>query len=185
MEGRLLDKISEQFNIQLPDESGIESALNNVLPVIRSSSDGLNDIDQLFNRPLLEVTDSLVDTRKKLWIFKEHGSILRTLDEKVDGGSFEIVEGSQKIMIGAGFGQIMYTLAFMDSNHLILRLYGNNRNPEAARYLMLVSEPIANKLEWNEVIERLLAKYKNSNRTFIGISLAILFVILLLIALSW
>jgi hypothetical protein len=187
LEGRLLDKISEPFNIQLPERSTMEQTLDEILKVIRGNSNAIQEEDYFLDRPMLELTDSLADTKTKLWIFQGGGgggSILKTIDEKVDNGSWQVIENTQKVIISAGMGGTMYTLAFLDADFLILRLYGNNPEARQSKYLVLCNERVAARLEWNEALEMLYAKYRNTNSTFLGVGLAVLLVILLFIVFS-
>lgn len=187
MEGRLLDKIAEPFNIQLPERSSMEQTLDEILKVIRPNSNAIGEEDYFLNRPMLQLSDSLADTDTKLWIFRGgggSGSILKTMNEKVDQGSWSVVEGTQKVIVSAGFGQVMYTLAFLDADFLILQRYGTSRVTTVPKYLVLANERIAARMEWNEALESLYAKYRNTNSSFLVIALLVFLVILIFVVFS-
>lgn len=186
MEGRLLDKIAEPFNVQAFERNSFEEQITDVLRVIGSNSRGLSDVDKFLDRNLLQLTDGLNEDTL-LWIFRggpEGGSIMKTHNERVGGGSWEVIEGTQKVVISAGAGQIMYTLAFLDNQFFILQRYGTARNSEVDRYLVFADERLARSMEATDAIEYLYNKYRNQSRTFIIFFGLILLAFLLFIALS-
>lgn len=165
----------------------MEQTLDDILKVIRPNSNAIGEEDYFVDRPMLEMTDSLADTDTKLWIFRGGGgggSILKTMNEKVDQGSWNVVEGTQKVIISAGMGQVMYTLAFLDADFIIFQRYGTSRTTNVPKYLVLANERIAARMEWNEALEMLYAKYRNTNRSFVTVALAVLLIIILFIVFS-
>lgn len=184
MQERLLDKIAEPFNIQLPVSSSMDAAIDGILPAIIGNSQSLGDEDYFLNRQWIRMSDDIGHTAVQLYIFQSGGRIFISNDGKVENGSWNVLDGTQKIIIGAGsMGGILYNLVFLDADFFILKRHGSLHGVKN-KYLVFANERIAARMEWDQSLEMLADKYRNTNTSFLLISLVLLLIIIGFIVLS-
>lgn len=179
MQGRLLDQIAKPFNAELPRHDSMNDALESLLPEVQRHSEDLDEQTFFLNRHWAEVRDDEAFQQFKLYIFREGGDLLTSTDSQVDFTQWEVIQGSNKIIIS---GNTLYTLSFLDEEFFILKRHGNIA-PYQDRYLVLLKEPLARRMEWNEALEYLFDKYRNTNSFFLTTAIVVLVIILLLLLL--
>ncbi len=187
MENRFLDKIAQPFNVELPEAESMETMLDQVLPIIRANSEDLMDQDRgpiFINTNFLEMKDD-VNFHSTIWhLFKESGEYLIANNGDVSSNEWEFVSGN-KIILGRNTRDgTLYELAFLDDDFFILQRHGSSRGGGGKKYFVLVREPLAKQLEWNEAIEYLFDKYRNSNNFIITVAVIVLLVIAIVLLLS-
>lgn len=185
MQERILDKIAEPFNIELPTGDTMQSMLDEVLPAIRKRSEDLNEEEYYLNRSWIEMSDDVEFNEIWLFRFEEGGQLRSFRDGESEMGSWENL-GENKMTMGSSFASTtLYTLAFLDGDFLVLKRYGNLENIDGAKYRMFVREALATKLDWREAIEYLVNKYKSVTTPFIALSLFLILMIILFFVLSY
>lgn len=168
MDDRLLDKIAEPFNVNLPEYKTLESMLNEVLPVVQSFGETRFEEDgPLTQINWVRMTDMVGDTTLRLYRFQPGSSEIQIAnDGDMDSLSYSILpDNRRRIIIGQSLyrDSVLYELAFLDNDFLILKRHGNLANvDERRRYLLFCSEPLGTRLTWDEALEKLVAKYRNS-----------------------
>lgn len=184
MQERLLDKIAEPFNIQLPVSSSMDAAIDSILPALQGKSQSLKDEDYFLNRQWIKVSDDIANTTVQLYIFQSGSRIFISNDGKVENGSWNVLDGTQKMIIGAGsMGGILYNLAFLDADFFILKRHGSLQGVKN-KYLVFANERIAARMDWDQSLEMLADKYRNTNIGFLVIALVLLLVVIGFIVLS-
>ncbi len=184
MQERLLDKIAAPFNLQLPVNSSMDAVIDSILPAIAGKSESLKDQEYFLNRQWVEIKDDIGSTAVELFIFQSGGRILISRDGKVDNGSWSVLDGTQKIIIGSGsMGGILYTLTFLDADFFILKQHGSLRGV-SRKYRVFANERIAARMEWDQALEMLADKYRNTNTGFLLVALFLLLVVIGFLVLS-
>ena len=172
MDERLLDKIAEPFNLQLPDYQSMEEMLDDILPEVRGYSEpSFEDEDASLNVvEWVKMSDQPGATKINLWSF-EPGSEIRIVSDGELSNKFYSVEGPRRIVIGDGMyrNAILYELAFMDRDFLIVQRHGNQENIRGKKYLVFCREAIGTRLVWHEALTRLVDKYRNSQFPWAGV----------------
>ena len=186
MEDRLLDKIAEPFNLQLPEYATLEAMIDGVLPAVAqfSEADLLAEDSPLYTVSWVKMSDRPGATEVELYNFQGYmqGEIRVVVDGKVDARAYEVEESGNRIIIGQSVmrDSFLYELAFLDADFLILRRHGNAANiPE--RYLFFCREAIGTRLTWNEALERLVDKYRNSQFPLLAVGLVVAALIALML----
>ena len=177
MQGRLLDKIAKPFNVEMPERETLESALDNILPTIRRHSEDIREEEFFLNRHWIELRDDETFHDVVLHVFREGGDYMTSTDGQMDCGEWQPL-ANKMIVGGSSCSGTLYTLAFLDEDFFILRRHGNVRKFRS-KYLFLVNEPIARRMEWNEAVEYLYDKYRNSSSFFITVAVIVLLIIVL------
>ena len=178
MEDRLLDKIAEPFNLQLPEYATLELMIEGVLPAVAqfSESDLLEETSPLYTLNWVKMTDRPGATEVQLYNFQGYmqGEIRVVTDGVVSAMAYEVEESGERIIIGQSVmrDSFLYELAFLDSDFLILRRHGNAANIRE-RYLFFCREAIGTRLTWNEALERLVDKYRNSQFPLLAVGLVV------------
>ena len=186
MEDRLLDKIAEPFNLQLPEYASLEEMIDGVLPAVAqfSEPDLLAEDGPLYAVDWVKMTDRPGATQVELYTFQDYGrgEIRVVTDGAVSGMSYEVEESGKRIVIGQGMGResFLYELAFLDEDFLILSRHGNAANLQH-RYLFFCREALGTRLTWNEALERLVDKYRNSQFPLLAVGLVIAALIALML----
>ncbi len=185
MEDRLLDKIAEPFNLQLPEYPSMEAMIDGILPALRGASEYTLDEEDPDN-PLYRTTWALLSdtpgmTKVIIYNFNQMGNIEVSTDGEVSNSSFDI-KSATRMSLGDSphRGSILYNLVFLNYDYLILARHGNRENFKGAAYVVFCTEPIGTRLKWDEALERLVARHRDSNFP-IGIIIAFLAVTLALL----
>lgn len=176
MQGRLLDKIAKPFNVEMPERETLESALDNLLPIIQRHSEDIHEEEFYLNRHWIEMRDDETFHEVVLHVFQDGGQYVISTDGQMDYGEWQPL--ANKMVLNAGSRGTLYTLGFLDEEFFILRRHGNPRK-FPSKYLVLISEPLARRMEWNEAVEYLYDKYRNSNSFFMTVAVIVLLVIVL------
>lgn len=186
MQERLLDKIAEPFNIQLPERSTMDQTIDDILRIIAKNSNSITEEEYFVDRQWVEMSDDLGENAVKLFVFQGGGgggSILMSTNGRVENASWSVLDRTQKIIISSGMqGGELYNLAFLDADFFIIRRHGDPR-AHPRRYRMFVNERVAGRLEWNEALEMLYAKYRNTSTPFLIAALLVVLTIILFFAL--
>lgn len=186
MEDRLLDKIAEPFNLQLPEYESMEAMIDGVLPaVVKFSEPDLAAEDSpLYTVGWVRMTDRPGATAVELYDFQgyDRGEIRVTRDGAVDGLAYEVTQHGRRIIIGQSImrDSFLYELAFIDADFLILRRHGNAANMQH-RYLFFCREAIGTRLTWDEALERMVDKYRNSQFPLLAVGLFVAALIALML----
>ena len=182
MDDRLLDKLAEPFNLKLPEYTSMHEMIEEVLPAVRRFSEPALDADDspLFRNNWVRMTDNVGDNVVHLHTFQSNGNIRVANDGELDSYVYELVN-SKRIIIGESLhrGSFLYELAFMDNDFLILKRHGNDANFEN-KYLFYAVEHIGTRLTWDEALEKIVAKYRNSEMPW-GLVVVVLLVMVALL----
>lgn len=186
MDDRLLDKIAEPFNLQLPEYATLEEMIDNVLPAVAQFSEPnlLPEDSPLYTINWVRMSDRPGATEVQLYTFQDYmrGEIRVVIDGKVDAQAYEVEESGERIIIGQSVmrDSFLYELAFLDEDFLILRRHGNAANINE-RYLFFCREALGTRLTWNEALERLVDKYRNSQFPLLAVGLVVAALIALML----
>lgn len=185
MQERLLDKIAEPFNIRLPEQSTMDKTLDTILPAIVGSSNAITEEDYYVGRQWVELHDDLSKSAVELHIFQPGGRLFISTNGRIESASWNILDGTDKFIISGGArGGELYNLAFLDADFFILKHHGDRR-VHAKYYRVFVNERIGAKMEWNDALEMLFAKYRNTSSSFLFVTAFVVVVILLFIIFSY
>jgi len=164
MEDRLLDKIAEPFNLNLPEYASMEEMIDKLLPAVGRFGKGdlMEEDSPIYTVDWVRMSDKPGYTIVSLHTFKTSGEIQIANDGAMDAMSFKTLS-SQRIIIGQSIHRdaYLYELAFMDNDFLIFKRHGNEANIKQ-KYLFFCREAIGTRLTWNEALEKLVDKYRNN-----------------------
>ena len=186
MEDRLLDKIAEPFNLHLPEYETMEAMIDGILPAVAkfSEPDFLEEASPLYANDWVKMSDRPGATTVEMYRFQgeSRGEIRTVSDGAIGSLAYEVEESGKRIIIGESImrGSFLYELAFMDTDFLILKRHGNAANI-AVRYLFFCREAIGVRLTWNEALERLVDKYRNSQFPLLAVGLTVAALIALML----
>ncbi len=178
MEDRLLDKIAEPFNLHLPEYESMEAMIDGILPAVAQfGGAGVAEEDSpLYTVNWIKMTDRPGATAVEMYDFQDYGrgEIRVVTDGVVSAMAYEVEENGKRIIIGQSImrDSFLYELAFIDADFLILSKHGNPANI-TNRYLFFCREAIGTRLTWNEALERLVDKYRNSQFPIVAVGLFI------------
>ncbi|MEM9930298.1 MAG: hypothetical protein AAF840_10800, partial [Bacteroidota bacterium] len=165
MEDRLLDKIAEPFNLNLPEYESMEVMIDSLLPVVSRFSENslLEEEAPMYTRDWIKMTDEPGRKVYSLHTFiPGSGEVRIANDGKMDALSFKVLT-KRRMILGQSVHRdaFLYELAFMDNDFLILKRHGNTNNFDK-KYLFWCREAIGTRLEWNEALEQMADKYRNN-----------------------
>ncbi len=179
MEDRLLDKIAEPFNLNLPEHETMEQAIDEFLPAVRKFGEkDLTDEDApIYNIDWVSMTDKPGATSVSLNTFLPTGEIRIARDGAMDGMAYKVLS-SNRVIIGESLhrGAFLYELQFMDNDFLIFKRHGNEANM-SDKYLFYCREAIGTRLVWNEALEQMVDKYRNNEFPWIPVLVVVAIVI--------
>ncbi len=179
---KFLDNIADLFNQEMPVASDLDGYLDKVIKLIKHDSEDLREEKFYVGKHLVEVRDDDDFHEIVLRIFNPEEEYLLSIDGDLVCGSWRYIQN--KMIFGQKDcdGEI-FESAFIDDEFLILKKLGNPKAMER-KYLFLVKESIARKMEWREAVEHLFNKHQDNNNFFILTSVIVLLIILLVFMLS-
>ena len=188
MEDRLLDKIAEPFNLHLPDYESLEAMIEGILPAVGQYGEvRIEEGGPLYTTNWVKMSDRVGTLQVVMYTFQDagmmgQGEIQVVTDGEVSGRAFKVEEGGKRIIIGQSLmhDSFLYELAFLDNDFLILSRHGNKANLRD-RHLFFCREAIGVRLTWNEALERLVDKYRNSQFPLLAVGLIVAAIIALMI----
>ena len=178
MEDRLLDKIAEPFNLHLPEYESMEAMIDGILPAVAQFGEPnvAEEDSPLYTVNWIKMTDRPGATAVEMYDFQDYGrgEIRVVTDGVVSAMAYEVEESGKRIIVGQSImrDSFLYELAFIDTDFLILSKHGNPANM-TNRYLFFCREAIGTRLTWNEALERLVDKYRNSQFPIVAVGLFI------------
>ncbi|GJM34306.1 MAG: hypothetical protein DHS20C18_33070 [Saprospiraceae bacterium] len=180
MENKLLDKIANSFNTDLPEADSMDEYLDKIIPVVRRWSEDLREENFYVGNHWIELRDDDSFHELVLHIFNPEQEYIKSVNGKMINGEWRHL--GNKLLITHDEGEV-YELAFMDPEFFILKKH-SNPNVMDRRYFVLVKESIARKLEWREALELLFNKYKNNNSFYLTLAVIVLLIIAIIMVLS-
>lgn len=193
METKFFDSIAELFNTQTFPEGNatLDEYLDDVIGIVKGNSDDLREEGVYTNKPWVEVRDDENFHELVFHFFSpqptedEDKEYLRTVDGEVEQGKWRYV--GNKLFIGdEDYDKtLVYELAFMDSEFMILKLLANPKKfsqENTPKYFVLAVEKLGRKLEWLDLVKYLFEKYQSNNLTFYLIAIFIVLIALILVS---
>ncbi|MBK7409037.1 MAG: hypothetical protein IPJ40_13855 [Saprospirales bacterium] len=185
-----LETILRSLNVELPLRENLDEYLDLIIPEVRKWGEDLSETHYYSNpggKPWLEVRDEESFHNTIVHFFNENGEYLRSTDGNVVKGRWRLLEGTNKIIIEAGSDKgglsELYELAYMDAYFFILRKHGSQHGRR--RYFAMGFEPYVQNLEWRDFAEALFNTYRSKHRTYQLTMGIILFLVILILALSF
>ncbi len=168
---------------QLPTFSNLDAYVDYVLKYIKPLSGALGDTKLFTNKRFKEFNDSEDFNEDILYIFKDDGTLLISVDGNVSEGHWESIDNKKSLLIKTG-GKApkmeLYDLAFLSDEFMILKKHGNQKRIGKKKYLLLGLEGPNSKLEWYEVMEKIFDLYQK-NWVFSLLIMAGIFLFLIII----
>ncbi len=178
----MLDKVAKPFNVELPESEGLDDLLNKVLPAIRQHSEDFREVEYYLGKNWIEIRDDEDYHEVVLHLFEPEGEYICSTDGNIECGEWRHLNG--KFVFGpSSCDAEVFDLAFLDDDFFILQKHGNYRK-FPRRYRVFLREPLAKRLVWNEAIEYLFDKYRNSSGFMITVVVLLVLIIALVLLLS-
>ncbi|MCO6486956.1 MAG: hypothetical protein J5I98_00995 [Phaeodactylibacter sp.] len=179
MENKLLEKVSQAWSTEMPHSETMDEYLDQLLPSVRAIGEDLKESHFFLGKHWLEFRDDEKFHDTVLHIFNDGGEYLKSVNGDVSSGSWRLM-GSNKIMIE----DELFELSFLDPEFFILAKHGDQKRLKKQKYFVMVFEPVGKRLEWRNVVEKLYAKYRDSNTYYYILAFVIVLVMILLVLLS-
>jgi len=180
LDNKFLEKVSQAWSTELPVYDSMDDYLDQLLPSIRAIGEDLREAHFYLEKPWLEFRDDEKFHDAVLHFFNEGGEHLKSVNGDVSKGSWRYLESSNKMMIE----NELYDLAYLDAEFFILAKHGDQKRLKKHKYFVMVFEPVARKLEWRDVVEKLYNKFRNNNNFYYFLALMVVLIIILVVMLS-
>ena len=178
----MLDKVAKPFNVELPESEGLDDLLTKVLPAIRQHSEDLREMEYYLGKNWIELRDDEDYHDVKLHIFEAEGEYVCSTDGNIECGEWRLMNG--KFVYGpSSCDAEVFDLAFLDDDFFIIQKHGDSRKYRR-KYRVFLREPLAKRLEWNEAVEYLFDKYRNSSGFLMTAVILLVLVIAIVLLLS-
>lgn len=178
----MLDKVAKPFNVELPEAEGLDDMIIKVIGNVRQHSEDFREQEYYVGTNWLEVRDDEDFHQRILHIFNPEGEYIVSTDGNIECGEWRLLNGKFVFGPSSCDGEV-YDLVFLDSDFFIIQKHGNYRN-RRRRFTVFVREPLALRLEWNEAMEYLFDKYRNSNGFMITVVILVVLIIAIALLLS-
>lgn len=102
-----LEKIGDEFELELPNKEKLDDYLDLILPQIRKWSEDLREMENYViagGKPWQEVRDDPNFQETVLHFFNEGGEYLQSVDGNVTRGRWRLLDATNKIIIEQGGG---------------------------------------------------------------------------------
>jgi hypothetical protein len=173
--------LAKSFNVELPQAATLDAMLDKILPNIRPHGEDLREEKFYLGKHYLEVRDDESFHDVVLHVFNAEGEYISSTNGKVDCGEWRLL--GNKMNFGPSTCEgCLYDLAFLDDEFFILQRHGNTRLFER-KYMVLIVEKLAKKMEWNESMEYLFDKYRNSSAFYWLVAMIVFLLIAIMLLL--
>lgn len=187
MDDRLLDKIAEPFNLNLPEHETLEQAIDEFLPAVArfGKVDLTDDSIPMYKVVWTKMSDKPGYTTISIHEFMPSGEIRIANDGAMDSATFKVLT-SKRVIIGASAHRdaYLYETAFMDNDFMIFKRHGNQANfAGQPKYLFYCREAIGSRLTWDEALEKMVDKYRNNEFPWVFVAIVAAIIIAALVLL--
>lgn len=186
-----MEKITGEFEIELPAQQKLDDYLDLILPQIRQYSEDLREMENYVmagGKPWQEIRDDVSFQEVVLHFFNDGGEYLQSVDGNVSKGRWRLLDTTNKIIIESGGGKFntseLYELAFLDQNFFILKKHGDQQRKRSRQYLMMGYEGAVRGLKWKDAVELLFNQYKGQMGSFNYFVIAAIVLVLIVILFS-
>ena len=177
MLNQFIQELRESFDVSLPERNSMSEYLDTIIPLIRASSEDINEIVNYSSeggKPWMEVRDDVSFNSVVLHFFNKNGEYLRSTNGDIFKGKWRTLPDSNKIIIDAGASEL-FELAYLDRNFFILKKHGNHSH---RKYFCMGSERLVRNIEWKDYVELLFSNYESNVSKFkITLTLVVLAII--------
>ena len=186
IENKFLDSITNAFSIDLPEMESLDQYLDFIIPLIKKDSEDLREEEFYLSTRWLEVRDEEHFHESILHIFNKTESEEGTervykyiLNGNVNNGKWELLPKSNSVIIERWENEVpvqseLFDLAFLNTNFLILKKHGNQKQTKGRKYFVMGNERAVKGLEWREVVELINQSRKGNSFVIILIFLLII-----------
>jgi hypothetical protein len=185
VDNKFLDKVSRSLSVEMPHNENMDEYLDTILKAVRALGEDLREQKFYVNKPWLEFRDDEHFHDAILHFFNEENEYLRSINGDVKEGTWRYLNTSNKLLITMGDESELFDLAFLDPEFFILSKHGDQQRFKKAKYFVMLFEPVGRRLEWRDAMEKLFNKYRNSNSFYITLAVIVLFIVLLVVLLSY
>jgi hypothetical protein len=178
MEGRLLDRVTSVFELDLPPHlQTMREYIEHIVPQVQQWSEDLRETQFWHNKRWHEIHDSDAWDRAFIHMFMPDGEHLVSDNGKVSQTAWRFLPNSNSLILSHNRDTIMYDLVFLNGDMMILRRNGT------ADYFVLGEERFVKKIknDWRTAMEALFNIYRENSRFSLYIILLILFVVAFLV----
>jgi hypothetical protein len=159
LETKLLESLTQALQVELPPANSLDDFFDAILPRIRQHSEDLREKQFYEGKHYIEIRDDDQYQHVNLHIFNAESEYIYAENGRFIAGEWRVL--GNKLQFGESIQEgIIYELAFLDDEYLILRRHGNEQLFER-KYLLLVIERLGKKMEWLEAGTYLYEKYRN------------------------
>ena len=173
MENRLLDKINDKFEINLPEFERMDDHLDHTLSLIVKWSEDLYEQEFYVSQRWLEVREENNFYESVLHIFNPNGEYLLSIDGNIQKGGWRFLEENNTFITEMLGRSELYDLAFLNEDFFILMKHGDQHRKGQRKYFLMGKENIIANMTWREVMELLFNIYRGNSKFLILIFAAV------------
>ena len=153
---KVFDSISSfRKEEELPRLDSLDEYVKYIVPKIRPWSEDLYEEDYYLETKWLEFRsqDSFQDV--VIHIFRDGREYMRVINGDIKRGSWEVLEGTNNLILDSRDGTDLYTFVFMNAHFFIIQKHGGKRRPDKPMYFVMGNESTIGRLTWREYAEAL------------------------------
>lgn len=171
LEFKGVEPLTRTFSLELPPAATMDEYLDTILPLIRSWSEDLYEVENYVSTRWKEIRDSDHFQESVLHILMPEGEYLQSIDGNIVKGDWRYLKASNTLILEIAGKSELYDLAFMNSDYFILAKHGDQQRKGQRKYFVLVRENLAARWQWRDVMEGLFNIYRY-NRSYLLIAFA-------------
>jgi len=182
---KVFDSISRfRQEDELPYLDSLDAYVGHIVPKIRAWGEDLQEEEFFLETKWLEFrsSDSFQDV--VVHIFRDGREYMRSTNGDIKRGSWEVMEGTNNMILDSRDGTELYNLVFLNPHFFILKKHGGKRRPDKPMYFVMGNERTVGHLTWREYAEALDQVFEKNNSIVWIIGGAIVFLVAIFILLS-
>ena len=156
--------ISRALSPELPKDLGDMNAyLDFILPKVIPYGEDLRETHFWQNKRWREVRPDEGFHEALLHIFGSKGEYMLSIDGNLETGSWAQLGAENALILQMGVRKELFDLRFLNREFLILTKHGDQARKGLPRYFVLVHEPLARRLDWRNLMEKLFNIWRENS----------------------
>ena len=173
MEGKLLDNLTNVFELDLPEKlETMDQYIDFIVPKIQQWSEDLKEEKFYVGKRWKELRDSDTYHETVLNIFMPGNVYLVSVDGDITRGIWQYMADTNAFIFEYANKSELYDLVFLNTDFLILKKSGDQVRKGKAQYRVYADEAMMNKhaadnkkeLTWRAAMEELYNVYRSNSR---------------------
>ncbi len=180
MEGRLLDRIFNAFELDLPSRlETLDQFVEYIIPQVQPWSEDLREEKFYVGKRWKEIRDTDTYHETVLHMFMPGNEYMVAVDGDITKGIWRYLPETNTLILEYANKSQLFDLSFLNNDFFILQKHGDQIRKGRQQYFVYAEEGMLNKkkLDWRSAMEELYNVYRNNSKFSMWVMLLLLCIV--------